>query len=210
MDPRPITLNGRHVRLEPITPAHAADLLVALLVDPAIWRWMPQAPPVTAEAMKRMIQDDLAAMGRGETLVFAQIDLQSGRAVGRTTYMDIRRRDRGLEIGGTWLGKTWQRTGINTEAKYLLLRHAFEELGAIRVMLKTDGRNLQSQQAIERIGAQKEGVLRKHMMLHDGFIRDTVVFSILEDEWPAAKARLEDMMKLAHQPGAQATGQSAT
>jgi RimJ/RimL family protein N-acetyltransferase len=195
MDPKPITLSGRHVRLEPITQAHASDLLAALTVDPTIWRWMPQAPPVTPAAMARMIQEDLADLAKGERIIFAQIDLKSGQAVGRTTYMDIRRRDRGVEIGGTWIGKPWQRSGINTEAKYLLIRHAFEDLHAVRVMLKTDGRNLQSQAAIERIGAQKEGVLRRNMMLHDGFIRDTVMFSILEDEWPAAKARLEEMMK---------------
>jgi RimJ/RimL family protein N-acetyltransferase len=144
--------------------------------------------------MRAMIAADLEAQARGNVVVFAQIDLAGGRAVGGTTYMNISRCDRGLEIGSTWLGKPWQRTGINTEAKYLLLRHAFEDLGAVRVQLKTDGRNLQSQAAIERLGAVREGVLRKHMCLHDGFLRDTVVYSILDDEWPAVKARLEAKM----------------
>src|SRR5262249_42711802 len=106
----------------------------------------------------------------------------------------ISRRDRGLEIGGTWIGKPWQRTAINTEAKYLLLRHAFEDLGAVRVQLKTDGRNLQSQAAIGRLGARFEGGLRKHMLVRDGFIRDTVMYSIIDWEWPARKTELEAKM----------------
>jgi RimJ/RimL family protein N-acetyltransferase len=111
-----------------------------------------------------------------------------------TTYMDIRRRDHGLEIGATWLGRPWQRTGINTEAKYLLLRHAFEELGAARVQLKTDSRNLQSQRAIERLGAVREALLRRYQLTRGGILRDTVVYSILAEEWPAVKARLEGLM----------------
>jgi len=109
--------------------------------------------------------------------------------------MDIQRRHRGLEIGSTWLGKPWQRTGINTEAKYLLLRHAFEVLGAARVQLKTDLRNTQSQTAIARLGAVREGVLRKHKIVRDGFLRDSVMFSIIDDEWPAVKTRLERLME---------------
>jgi RimJ/RimL family protein N-acetyltransferase len=108
--------------------------------------------------------------------------------------MNISRRDRGLEIGGTWLGKPWQRSGINTEAKYLLLKHAFEVLGAARVALRTDVRNLQSQTAIERIGGVREGVLRKHMLTKENIIRDTVTYSIIDDEWPRVKAVLEARM----------------
>ena len=129
---------------------------------------------------------------------FAQIEQVTGRVVGSTTYLDISRRDRRLEIGSTWIGKPWQRTGVNTEAKYLLLRHGFEDLGAVRVQLKTDKRNLQSQAAIERLGAVREGVLRKHMLVHDGVIRDTVMYSIIADEWPSVKQRLE--AKLAAYP----------
>ena len=199
MDPRPITLTGRLVRLEPLTAEHAPDLFAAVTADPSIWRWRTFPAPDTLDDMRRQIAEALEAQSRGAVVAFAQVALATGRAVGSTTYMSISRKDRGLEIGNTWLGKPWQRTGINTEAKYLLLRHAFEVLGAVRVQLKTDGRNLQSQAAIERLGAVREGVLRKHMLLYDGFLRDTVVYSILDDEWPAVKARLE--ARLAAHPG---------
>jgi RimJ/RimL family protein N-acetyltransferase len=201
MDPRPITLAGRHVRLEPLTPEHAPDLFDALMADPSIWRWRTVTPPETLDGLRQQIAEALEAQTRGAVVAFAQIARATGRAVGGTTYMNISRKDRGLEIGNTWLGKPWQRTGINTEAKYLLLRHAFEGLGAVRVQLRTDGRNLQSQAAIERLGAVREGVLRKHMLLHDGFLRDTVVYSILDDEWPAVKDRLKAKMAAHAGPG---------
>jgi RimJ/RimL family protein N-acetyltransferase len=194
MDPQPVTLSGRHVRLEPLIPAHAPDLFAAIRIDPNIWRWWREAPPTDLEGMQAFITATLAEQADGRVVAFAQIEHVSQRAVGTTTYLSISRVDRGLEIGSTWLGKPWQRTGINTEAKYLLLRHAFEELGAARVQLKTDGRNLQSQAAIERIGALREGVLRKHRLVRDGFLRDSVMYSVIEDEWPRVKARLEQMM----------------
>jgi RimJ/RimL family protein N-acetyltransferase len=194
IDPRPITLAGRWVRLEPVRPGHAADLWDALRQDPSVWRWMPRSRPDSVAEMEALLAADLGAQARGEVVVFTQLEPASGRAVGSTSYLNISRRDRGLEIGSTWLGRPWQRTGINTEAKYLLLRHAFEELGAARVQLKTDGRNLQSQAAIERLGAVREGVLRRHMLVHDGVLRDTVMYSILDGEWPAVKARLEARM----------------
>src|SRR5712691_1168599 len=178
MNPQPITLTGRHVRLEPLQPAHAADLFAALSVDPTIWRWWREVPPTDLDGMRDFVAATLKEQADGSVVAFAQIDLRSGRAVGMTTYMSISRPDRGLEIGATWLGKPWQRTGINTEAKYLLLRHAFEELGAARVQLKTDRRNLQSQAAIERLGAVREGVLRKQMLTRGGVLRDTVIYSI--------------------------------
>jgi len=191
MDPKPITLYGRHVRLEPVTFDHAADLHAALAVDPSIWQWLPREPPATVHEMELLLREQLAAMAQGIVIAFAQIDLAGGRAIGSTTYMNISRQDRGLEIGSTWLGKSWQRTGINTEAKYLLLRHAFEELAAVRVQLKTDARNQRSQAAIARLGAVREGVLRKHMLTRNNFIRDSVMFSILDSEWPEVKTRLE-------------------
>jgi N-acetyltransferase len=190
MDPRPITLEGRHVRLEPLTLAHAPDLLAALSHDLAIWKWLSIEPPDTAGAMEAFIASALERQSTGEDVPFAQIALPSGRAVGSTRYLSISRRDRGLEIGWTWLGKPWQRTAINTEAKYLLMRHAFEDLGAARVQLKTDARNLQSQAAIERIGAAREGVLRKYQRTRNDFIRDTAMYSVIAEEWPAVKARL--------------------
>jgi RimJ/RimL family protein N-acetyltransferase len=198
MDPRPITLSGRHVRLEPLTLAHGPDLFAAVSVDRTVFRWWLGPTPAGLPELEATIQASLAAQGQGAVIPFAQIDPASGRAVGVTTYLNINRRDRGLEIGGTWLGRPWQRTGVNTEAKYLLLRHAFEDLGAARVQLRTDARNLPSQRAIERLGAVREGVLRKYQRVWDGFLRDSVMYSILDDEWPAVKARLEALLKAPH------------
>jgi RimJ/RimL family protein N-acetyltransferase len=194
MDPRPVTLAGRHVRLEPLSPAHAPDLFAAYKIDPGILRWWLIPMPDDLPGFESKIKADLEKQACGSVVLFTQVDPASGRAVGQTTYMNINRYDRGLEIGSTWLGKPWQRTGINTEAKYLLLRHAFEDLGAVRVQLKTDGRNTQSQRAIERLGAVREGLLRKYQRVWDGFTRDTVMYSITDGEWPAVKARLEGLM----------------
>jgi RimJ/RimL family protein N-acetyltransferase len=177
-----------------LTKLHAPDLFAALSIDPTIWRWWREAPPVDLEGMRAFVAATLEEQASGSVVAFAQIELPSGHAVGTTTYMDIRPDDRGLEIGSTWLGKPWQRTGINTEAKYLLLRHAFEDLSAARVQLKTDARNVQSQTAIARLGAVREGVLRKHRLVRDGFLRDSVMFAIIDDEWPGVKARLERLM----------------
>lgn len=194
MDPKPTLLAGRLVRLEPLTPSHAPGLFEALAADPAVWGWLPGPPPESAAQLEAQIAGDLKMESRGELVPFTQVEQATGRPVGRTNYLNISRRDRGLEVGGTWLGRPWHRTGLNTEAKYLLLRHAFEELGAVRVQLKTDGRNLQSQAAITRLGAVREGTLRKHMLVHDGVIRDTIMFSVIDTEWPAVKARLEGLL----------------
>jgi RimJ/RimL family protein N-acetyltransferase len=201
MGPKPILLAGRLVRLEPLAPSHAPGLFEALAADPAVWRWLVVPPPETPALLEAQIAGDLEAQARGELVPLTQVEQATGRPVGRTNYMNISRGDRGLEIGGTWLGRPWHRTGLNTEAKYLLLRHAFEELGAVRVQLKTDGRNLQSQAAIARLGAVREGTLRKHMRVYDGFIRDTVMFSVIDSEWPAVKARLEGLLAAHPRPG---------
>jgi RimJ/RimL family protein N-acetyltransferase len=145
--------------------------------------------------MRGWVFDILARAGKGTDLPFVAIHLASGRAAGATRYLNIMRNDRGLEIGGTWYGTEFQRTAVNTECKYLLLKHAFETLGCIRVQLKTDSRNERSQKAIERIGAVKEGVLRNHMILPDGVIRHSVFYSILDMEWDGVKRRLEEMME---------------
>jgi RimJ/RimL family protein N-acetyltransferase len=195
MNPQPITLSGRLVRLEPLTIAHAPDLFAAIRVDPGIWQWWSEVPPEDLKGMQGFVAATLQGQANGSVIAFAQIEQKTNVAVGSTTYMDIQRPHRGLEIGSTWLGKPWQRTGINTEAKYLLLRHAFEVLGAARVQLKTDLRNVQSQTAIARLGAVREGVLRKHKLVRDGYIRDSVMFSIIDDEWPTVKARLEQLMQ---------------
>jgi RimJ/RimL family protein N-acetyltransferase len=161
------------------------DLLAAGR-DDAVWEWLPWPRP--------RIEAELAALLEAEraiALPFAQVDTASGRAVGVTTYRDVDERHRTLEIGGTWIGRPWWRTAINTEAKLLFLGHAFETLGANRVALKTDIRNLRSQAAIARLGAVREGVLRQQYTRRDGSLRDTVMYSLLPAEWPAVKARLQ-------------------
>lgn len=188
----PVTLEGRWARLEPIGHEHAADLVVAAS-DRAIWRYIP-ADPSSPEAMKAWIDGSIADREAGTLVRFTIIDRASGRAVGSTSLFDIRPRDRGIEIGWTWLGRDWQRTGINTECKYLLLRHCFATLGAIRVQLKTHRLNFQSRRAIERIGAQFEGILRNHVIMPDGTYRDSAYYSVIESEWPAVKRHLELMM----------------
>jgi N-acetyltransferase len=193
MDIKPITLQGRVVRLEPLTEMHVPQLAVAGQ-DEAIWQFMRYGQITTEPGMRLWVRELLAAQAQGTDLPFAVIYLESGAAIGSTRYLEIRQAHRALEIGGTWYALTFQRTAVNTECKYLLLRHAFEELGCLRVQFKTDLRNERSQRAIERIGAVKEGVLRKHMILPDGVIRDSVYYSIIDSEWPRVKARLEEMM----------------
>lgn len=205
MDAKAVTLSGRHVRLEPLAERHAADLAEAGS-DAEIWRYMPRAPLSNVEDALEFIRTALEAAKDGSQVPFAIVDRASddrsdassvdsrGRAIGSTRYFDIRREHRGLEIGWTWLGRAWQRTAANTECKRLLLEHAFEELGALRVQLKTDARNLKSQHAIERIGGVREGVLRAHMVMPDGFVRDSVMYSITAAEWPEVRRRLQEMI----------------
>src|SRR3989338_6721795 len=191
---QPATLTGQVVRLEPLTAAHVPALAVAG-ADEDIWHYMLYGPVTTEAQMREWVQDLLARQAGGTDLPFAVIHLETGRAAGCTRYMDIQPQNRGLEIGGTWYGTAYQRTAVNTECKSLLLSHAFEELGCLRVQLKTDLRNERSQRAIERIGAQREGVLRDHMILPDGYIRSSVYYSVLRAEWPRVKARLEDALE---------------
>jgi RimJ/RimL family protein N-acetyltransferase len=189
----PVILTGQVIRLESLSLAHVPDLTVAGR-DSSIWRFMLYGTIETEEDMHRWVTDLLDRQSQGTDLPFAVIHLETDRAIGATRYMDIRPHHRGLEIGGTWYASEYQHTAVNTECKYLLLRHAFEELGCIRVQFKTDLRNLRSQQALKRIGAVKEGILRSHMITPEGVIRDSVYYSILEAEWPAVKADLERMM----------------
>jgi len=190
----PVTLMGKVVRLEPLSLAHVADLCEVGL-DDDIWRYMLYGWVRTPQDMQRWVESMLALQEKGTDLPFAVIHLAGNRAIGATRYLEIRPADRGLEIGGTWYGKAYQRTAVNTESKYLLLKHAFEALGCIRVQFKTDLRNVRSQQAIERLGAVKEGILRNHRILPDGTIRHSVYYSIIAEEWPAVKARLERFLE---------------
>lgn len=180
----PVTLAGVHVRLEPAGEEHLADL-VAAGADPIVWAHMPWPQPRDRAAMRALLE-----LERRVAMPFAQIELASGRAVGITTYRDIDERNRTLEIGGTWLGRPWWRTAVNTEAKLLFLGHAFDVLRANRVAIKTDIRNERSQAAIARLGAKREGVVRHQMIRPDGSLRDTVLFSVIPEEWPAVREHL--------------------
>lgn len=195
LDVQPITLTGRSVRLEPLAEAHTIDLTTAG-ADEAIWRYMPYGNVDSEAKMRVWVSDLRGRMARGTDLPFAVIALETGKAIGSTRYMDIQLQNCGLEIGGTWYGAAYQRTVVNTECKYLLLRHAFETLGCIRVQLKTDLRNERSQRAIERLGAMREGVLRDHVLMPDGYRRSSVYYSLLENEWPGVKAKLKALLAL--------------
>ena len=194
MEAKPIILTGNHVRLEPMTEAHIPGL-AEIGVGQDFWDFMLYGRMDSEKDMRAWVLDILSRAESGTELPFVAIHLASGRIAGATRYLNIMPKDRGLEIGGTWYGLEFQRSAVNTECKYLLLRHAFETLGCIRVQLKTDLRNERSQKAIERIGAVKEGVLRNHMILPNGRYRHSVFYSVLDTEWPDAKKRLEEMME---------------
>jgi RimJ/RimL family protein N-acetyltransferase len=189
----PVTLTGQHVRLEPMTESHV-PALTEIGAGQDFWHFMLYGDMKTEQDMRAWVRDILSRAEKGTDLPFVAVHLASGRVAGATRYLNIMPNDRGLEIGGTWYGLDFQRTAVNTECKYLLLKHAFETLGAIRVQLKTDSRNERSQRAIERLGAVREGVLRNHMVLPDGYIRHSVFYSILDSEWPAVKSRLEEWL----------------
>lgn len=189
LEVRPVTLQGQHVRLEPMTEEHIPGL-TEIGAGQTFWDFMLYGNINTEADMRGWVRDILGRAEKGTDLPFTVVHLASGRVAGATRYLNIMPKDRGLEIGGTWYGTDFQRTVVNTECKYLLLKHAFETLGCIRVQLKTDLRNERSQRAIERIGAIKEGVLRNHMILPDGRIRHSVFYSILDTEWPEVKKKL--------------------
>ena len=194
MEVKPVVLQGKYVRLEPMTEAHI-PALTEIGVGQPFWDFMVYGYMNSAEDMGNWVREILSRAEKGTDVPFAAIHLASGRVAGATRYMNIMPKDRGLEIGGTWYGVEYQRTVVNTECKYLLLCHAFETLECIRVQLKTDLRNERSQKAIERIGAVKEGVLRNHMILPNGRIRHSVFYSILDSEWERVKKRLEEMLE---------------
>jgi N-acetyltransferase len=187
----PLTLEGSIVRLEPIRREHAALFWEAAKDDlDDIFRWIPYRMK-TPNDFERLLEKSLAEQERGESIVFATVERSSGRVIGSTRFMNIDRANRRVEIGSTWIATAWQRTAVNTQAKYLMLRHAFEVWKCMRVELKTDSLNQRSRNAILRVGAKEEGTLRKHLITWTGRVRDTVYFSILDTEWPAVIARLE-------------------
>jgi RimJ/RimL family protein N-acetyltransferase len=185
----PVTLEGTHVRLEPLALKHH-EALAEIGLEEELWRWTPNEVR-TSQDMLRYIETALAEQARGVSLPFAVFDRARGCAAGSTRYMNIDMANRRAEIGSTWYGRDWRRTAVNTECKYLLLCHAFEALGAMRVEFKTDSLNTASRNALLRIGAIEEGTFRNHMMTYSGRIRHTVYFSIINDDWPAVKGALE-------------------
>jgi RimJ/RimL family protein N-acetyltransferase len=185
----PVILSGQSVRLEPLGQEHAQGLYNRGRHAPD-WQYMPRACFIDLADARQWIDEALDTPGH---LPFAIVEAGKGRAVGSTRFLNIRPEHRSAEIGWTWLGQEWQRSAINTEAKLLLLTHAFERWRCIRVELKTDSRNERSQQAIERIGAVREGTLRNHMIVQGGYYRDSVYFSITDSEWPEVKARLQTL-----------------
>ena len=190
----PVTLEGTRVRLEPLSLERHWNGLLAIGLDPDLWQWTLNDVHTEAD-LRRYLDAALREQVEGRSLPFATIDKPSGRVAGCTRFGSIEPVHRRLEIGWTWVGRSFQRTHLNTEAKYLMLRHAFEALGCIRVELKTNALNRRSRDAMLRIGCTEEGTLRRHAINQRGVVRDTVYYSILDGEWPAVKARLEAMMR---------------
>ena len=191
----PLTLEGSVVRLEPIRHEHAElfwNVAESDLED--IFRWIPYSVRAPGD-FRRVVDKAFDEQQRGESVVFATVERASGRAIGSTRFMNIDRVNRRVEIGSTWIARPWQRTAVNTEAKFLMLRHAFEVWECFRVELKTDALNERSRNAILRIGAKEEGTLRRHVITSTGRVRDSVYFSILDSEWPGVKTRLEERLR---------------
>ena len=190
---RPVTLENEWLRLEPLSIRHADDLY-QFGSDERIWKYTTQPPFKSLDEVEAWIEQTLLEVSEGNQVAFAIVDKGWGQAVGSTRFFEIRPDHSALEIGYTWLGKASQETGINSMAKYLLLEHCFEELKAVRVQFKADVRNLPTRKALEKIGAREEGFLRRHMLLWNGHRRDTVIYSIIEDEWPRVKVRLQNLI----------------
>jgi len=190
----PVTLEGSIARLEPVRREHAEifwEVAKDALDD--IFRWIPYRMK-TRDDFQHLVEKAFDEQEHGDSVVFATVERGSGQVIGSTRFMNIDRANRRVEIGSTWIIPAWQRTAVNTEAKYLMLCHAFEVWQCIRVELKTDALNQKSRNAILRIGAKEEGTLRRHVITWTGRVRDSVYFSILDTEWPEVKARLETML----------------
>ena len=184
-------LEGERIRLEPLSMEHAQGLYNRGRMA-ADWAFMPRSCFIDMADVRQWVEE---ALQDPTQIPFTIVEKAKGRVVGSTRYLHIRPEHRTLEIGWTWLGQEWQRTGVNTEAKLLLLSHAFDRMGCIRVEFKTDARNLRSQRALERIGATREGVLRNHMIVQGGHHRDSVYFSVIDQEWPGVKKRLQRLLR---------------
>jgi RimJ/RimL family protein N-acetyltransferase len=190
----PVILSGQYVRLEPLSVDHF-DRLWEIGREPELWKWVPYHI-TTPDRMHTYIKSALDSQAIGTALPFVTIWQATNEIVGSTRFGNIDAPNHRVEIGWTWIAPRWQRTPVNTEAKFLLLQHAFETWHCIRVEFKTDELNLKSQQAIERLGAKKEGVFRHHMIVEGGRLRNSVYYSIINDEWPEVKARLQAMLSV--------------
>ena len=189
----PVTLQGTRIRMEPLVLERHLEGLMAIALEPELWRWTLNVVE-TREDLRGYLEEALRMQAEGSALPFATVDQATGRVVGCTRFGNIETKHRRVEIGWTWVARESQRTHVNTEAKYLMLRHAFETWGCLRVELKTNVLNGKSRDAMLRIGAKEEGILRKHAISDRGVSRDTVYYSITDEEWPGVKARLEKMM----------------
>ncbi|HYQ95906.1 MAG TPA: GNAT family protein [Candidatus Eisenbacteria bacterium] len=189
----PVILQGTRVRMEPLSLEKHFEGLLAIGLDPELWRWTLNAC-ATREDLSAYLREALNMQSEGSAIPFGTVEQATGRVLGCTRFGNIEPKHRRVEIGWTWVGRAFQRTHVNTEAKHLMLRHAFETWGCVRVELKTNALNKKSRAAILRIGAKEEGTLRKHAISDTGVVRDTVYFSITDDEWPGVKARLEAML----------------
>lgn len=186
----PVVLQGTGIRLEPLSQDHAQGLYNRGR-SPADWVFMPRPCFVDLADTRQWVDEALASAGQ---MPFAIVETGKGKVIGSTRYLNIRPAHRSLEIGWTWLGNEWQRTGVNTRVKLALLTHAFERLRCVRVEFKTDLRNERSQRALERIGATREGVMRSHMIVQKNYIRDSVYYSVIDAEWPEVKAHLHSLL----------------
>ena len=193
MTPTPTTLEGTHVKLQPLSESHL-DALCDIGLDPDLWKWIP-IQVLDRVQMQSYIRSALSDQEKGISLPFATIDRKSNRVVGSTRFLNIDVPNLRVEIGATWIAKPWQRTRINTEAKFLMMRHAFETWGVNRLEWKTDALNTQSRNAILRLGAKQEGIFRHHIVTWSGRLRDTVYFSVIAPEWPEVKQALEAKIK---------------
>lgn len=189
----PVVLEGKVVRLEPMSETHSVGL-AAVGLEESLWKWIPTAC-ATREDMAKYVRMGLDDQERGVALPFVTVEQASGTVIGSTRFGNIDAANKRAEIGWTWIAPKWQRTAANTEAKFLMLRHAFETWKCIRVELKTDALNEKSRNAILRIGAKQEGIFRRHMVCSTGRLRDTVYFSIIDSEWPEVNRRLQDKLR---------------
>ena len=198
----PVTLAGSRVRMEPLSLERHWDGLLAIGLEPTLWRWT-LADVRDASDLRRYLETAAGELAARQSLPFVTIDLISGRVAGCTRFGSLDEHHRRVEIGWTWVGSAFQRSHVNTEAKYLMLRHAFESLRCVRVEFKANALNERSRRAMERLGARFEGTLRRHMVRDTGEWRDTVYYSVLDDEWPTVKQRLEQLMQAHPAPGGQ-------